>query len=73
MRMAMDVKGITLKWYPVSATDGRIGLLGRASSDVEFGGGDCVIASSWQREELCHHQRPRLEPCGQNESDTQLL
>jgi len=47
VRMAMDVKGITLKWYPVSATDGRIGVLGRASSDVEFGGGDCAIASSW--------------------------
>ena len=43
--MAEDVKGATLKWDPVDvpcATDGRSGLLGRALTEVKFGGGNDV-------------------------------
>ena len=58
----MHAMGATLKWYPVSATYGRIGLLGSASSDVEFGGGDGVTMNSWQYEELYHRQHPPSEP-----------
>ena len=60
--MAMHEEGATLKWYPVSATDGRICSLWRALLDVEFGGGDGVTMNSWQYEELYHRQHPPSEP-----------
>ena len=44
VRTAMDVKGTMLKWEPVCVPfDGRIGSLGRATSDVELQGGNGVI------------------------------